>query len=309
MTINCSLEVVIRMKHVFAGCFFSLILFSISGCSTTQQAFDKNYEISQENSDGLKCLLILGQDPPDGDQVDYIRKKADDGNPRCLAILGFMYERGNVLPLDYARARTIYKQIGDEYPESYNLLASMLEQGKGGPIDYVGARELYERSYRAGGTDGAVKYAEFLADGKGGDQDENRAMSILFDSVKWYGDDAWKLIAVLNRRGVNMTTHQVNQYNKMWVTRIQKSLRYIARRQHIDSLQTLLEPTLPTRIFHLKLRFEQGIGKPIVTIREPSGYPEQESIILEAIENLEMKDPYISPSGQASLVIPVDLEI
>ncbi|APQ10590.1 hypothetical protein BJP27_03365 [Pseudomonas oryzihabitans] len=226
----------------------------------------------------------------------------------CQVMLGVMYELGRGVPQDYAKARSVFQKLGDAHPESYNFLASMLETGKGGPVDLAGARALYERSYKAGGPEGAAKYAEYLADGKGGSQDEVQAMAIALENSKRYGDDAWKVVTLLRARGVKMSEQQAARYNGLWVARLQSSLRLVSG-EYREKLRPVLKTDGPKKVYRLKMRFDEGVSNPVVTMQEPSGNALHDSIVVSVMERIEMKDFLVLPNGRRSQEIQVNFSI
>lgn len=296
------------MKSIWVVGILAFPLSLLSACNTSSPEVADPSGMSHKTADGFRCWGVKDQSWPTSMQVSYVKDKAKSGNETCQIMLGLMYEMGRGVPQDYIKARSIFKELGDVHPESYSFLASMLEAGKGGPVDLVGARALYEKSYKAGGAGGAAKYAEYLAEGKGGSQDKGQAMAIALESTERYGDEAWKVVTLLRAQGVTMSEQQAAKYNSLWVARLQSSLKLVSG-EYRAKLRPVLASDGPGKVYRLKMRFDEGVSNPVVTMYEPSGSDLHDSIIVSVMEKIEMKDFLVLPDGRRSQEMQVNFSI
>ena len=78
------------------------------------------------------------------DRGDYVRAArelslpAQRGNPRALALLGFLYEHGFGAPQAYDAAADLYAQAAEQgNPFAQAMLGLMYDKGHGVPLDFV----------------------------------------------------------------------------------------------------------------------------------------------------------------------------
>jgi TPR repeat protein len=139
--------------------------------------------------------------------------------------LGMLFENGQGVPQDYAKARDWYEKAAakDFKPATYDL-GMLFENGQGVPNDYVKARGWYEKAaahdakmaleqlsireaFTTGRYDEALRLRETLAakveaeetkrDGKPGEQTAGQLQGVTWDAL--FAKDGMKALAVANR--------------------------------------------------------------------------------------------------------------
>ena len=147
------------MKKILLAFFFTTFVF---GCA--EASYDKGVD-ARKNGDHAEALhqwLVASDDP------------------RCMTAIGVMYDYGEGLPKDDAKAAEWYKKAAEkgEY-RAIAQLANFSLTGAGGvartPVEWRGKLEAIE------GKDGYADYilASFYMDGYGGEKDLAKASSML----------------------------------------------------------------------------------------------------------------------------------
>lgn len=188
-----------------------LLLFTaITGCQGLFRPAD--YDASLV---GLRCVWIAPKKPFDPDNLRYIERYAGYGNATCMAVLGKLYQEGGYgVDQDFSEAHALFVEAAKLDPSMNVLLGQMAERGEGEPVDYVKARELYRRS----GKNAALQLGRFMEEGKGGPQDLPGALAVYLDAVEYCRDDAWEAMNRLRRAGQPLTDAQAKRYQQLWLT-------------------------------------------------------------------------------------------
>lgn len=88
---------------------------------------------------------------PAGAMAQSAPRAALAANPAATNDLGLKYERGDGVPVDYAKARQLYAQAAQSgYGLAYSNLGNLVAQGHGGPADLVQAARYYAQGARLG---------------------------------------------------------------------------------------------------------------------------------------------------------------
>lgn len=114
--------------------------------------------------------------------VPYFESACDSGELGACYDLGVLYEDGEALPKDEAKAMSLYEkachaQTGDGM--ACNNLAVMYEKGRGVAADQDKASQLYQRSCNLGSMLGCRNLARRYLEGKGIEHDPAKAASLL----------------------------------------------------------------------------------------------------------------------------------
>ncbi len=109
--------------------------------------------------------MIAGEKPFERANLRYIERYADYGNATCKTVLGKMYQEGGYgVDQDFSKARGLFVESAKLNPARYVLLGQMAERGEGEPVDYVKARDLYRRS----GKNAVLQLGRLMEAGEGG---------------------------------------------------------------------------------------------------------------------------------------------
>lgn len=210
---------------------FSLMLMVIatSGCQSVFRPADFDSDIV-----GLRCVFIAAKKPFERDNLRYIERYADYGNATCKATLGKLYQEGGYgVSQDFDEARRLFVESAKLDPSYSGLLGQMAERGEGEPIDYAKARDLYRRS----GKNAALYLGRLMEEGKGGPQDQSGALALYLDSVNYCGDDAWKAMDRLRRSGVVLDEAQKQRFQELWLKSFNSTqMRRLAVREVFEAV-------------------------------------------------------------------------
>ena len=131
------------------------------------------------------------------------REAADLGHPVAMNNLGHLFEQGNGVEQDYAKAREWYaKAVAEGNPAAMGNLGRLYDSGEGGTQDYAKARELYEQAARDNDPTAMFHLGFLYAHGQGTTQDYVKA-SEWYEKAVTLGDaDAMFALALLADRGL-----------------------------------------------------------------------------------------------------------
>jgi len=107
-----------------------------------------------------------------GDAMRWYRAEAEKGYPRAQFMLGYMYEVGERIARDFARAREWYaKAAAQGETEAQYRLAQLYFEGLGGDRDLARAARLYRAAAEAGhvGAQSVLGYLYALGEGVAAD--------------------------------------------------------------------------------------------------------------------------------------------
>lgn len=289
------------MKKIIALLILTTV---IAGCqSSTPGGMDT------ESLTALRCWHFRDQNPINKEHVTYIREQSKRGNLACKTILGHMYERGLGMPMDIAKAKAIYQTLADADESAYLELGRLAEEGIGEPVDYVKARALYERAAQKGNSVAAIKLAILMEQGKGGPQNLDDALTLYTDSVKLYGDEAWRGIQRLRQQGLVLSIEQKNKCNKIW----SRAFSSMFNRAMSNVREQLTKETGPKNHLEsatIKLRFSVESDTPEISITKSSGDTIIDQKVLNSISNYRYHGGPMLPDEQktwtASLTFPLE---
>jgi uncharacterized protein YdaT len=107
---------------------------------------------------------------------EWYEKAAASGYTDAMANLGFLYGKGQGVPQDYAKAREWYEKAaaaGSVY--AMNSLGRLYQDGLGVPQDYAKSREWYEKAAAAGSADAMNSLGMLYESGQSVPQDFAKA--------------------------------------------------------------------------------------------------------------------------------------
>ena len=134
----------------------------------------------------------------DADGAAAVAQRAETGSAKDETELGDVYQYGNGLPKDYAKARFWYGKAADQgYLAAMENLANMDYLGKGGPQDDVSAAKWLQKAADYGDGEAQAALGQMYEDGTGVRRD-------LVQAYKW----------ILLAARTNMAT-----YNKDYLAR------------------------------------------------------------------------------------------
>lgn len=152
----------------------------------------------------VRALFALGAMYDHGDGVDqdpararfYYEIAARMKFAPAITRLGMQYERGNGVPQDVAKAFELYRDaadLGDAH--ALNRMGELTEKGLGVAADARSARMLYEKSANMGDPEATVNLARCYANGIGGRKDIREARKLLAKAAKAGSTQARNILA------------------------------------------------------------------------------------------------------------------
>ncbi len=112
--------------------------------------------------------------------ITWLRSVALQNKPEAQFLLGYLYEHGKGLPLDYSKAADNYRRAAVQgYPPAENNLGSLYHYGKGLPQDKALAFHWYQASALHGNPAAQQNLGTFFYLGYGTPTD-------FMEAVKWF---------------------------------------------------------------------------------------------------------------------------
>jgi TPR repeat protein len=109
--------------------------------------------------------------------LDQVRTKAEHGDPVAEAELGYLYENGKGVPLNYTTAFDWYwKSANQGSADGEGALGSMYYYGRGVPIDHTTAWNWYSKAAAQGNAYAENAAGILLHHGSGTTQDDAQAL-------------------------------------------------------------------------------------------------------------------------------------
>lgn len=97
---------------------------------------------------------------------------AEQGSPKAQSLLGYMHDRGQGVPQDFAEAAEWYRKAAEQgYAPAQHNLGSMYDKGQGVPQDFAEAVRWYRKAADQGDPDAQVNLGTMYALGQGVPQD------------------------------------------------------------------------------------------------------------------------------------------
>jgi hypothetical protein len=256
----------------------------VAGCKSHHRS-----NFADDEFPSFRCAAYFKQASISQQQFDDIRYLSTQ-NANCKVILGEMYEQGHGVPKNIEKAKDIYESVARRAPNVYSRLGDMAATGVGGPVDLVAARDFYERSIaEPGNTAMELKVAEFLENGKGGPQDLQGALKLYFKA------DSWDNLQRLRSKGVVMTIEQQQQYNKVYLNRMQYGVR-----EKIEGIEkALAQEKLSTperKSVQLELTYTPGSLVPVIALRQSCGNSSIDQKVMQGFSDYRYPgEPILSP--------------
>lgn len=273
-----------------------VLLSTIMGCKSLTRPAD--YDSSMT---GFRCMWIAGQKPFERDNLRYIERYADYGNPTCMAILGKLYQEGGYgVDQDFREAHALFVEAAKLDPAVNVLLGQMAERGEGEPVDYARARTFY----RLSGKNAALPLGRLMEEGKGGPQDLPGALALYLEASERCGDEAWLAMNRLRKAGQPLTEVQAKRYQQMWLSSF---VNLQKRRMAVGEVLEAVDATGEAKRVTLSYRFKSDSGAPQVTMVEPSGDANVDQWVMRAAARVTMGEsaPLTDSSGVLEIKAPL----
>jgi len=157
----------------------------------------------------VRALFTLGTLYDHGEGVDrdpararfYYEIAAQKKFAPAIASLGLLYETGTGVTQDAAKAYELYQRAADLGDAgAINKMGELTEKGLGVARNVKSARALYERSAKMGHPEAAVNLARCFANGIGGRKDIPEARKLLTRAAKAGSTQARNILAATSRR-------------------------------------------------------------------------------------------------------------
>jgi TPR repeat protein len=113
----------------------------------------------------LGRALDAADDYPEA--AEWYRRAGEAGSATARVSLGNMYETGEGVAQDYARAAALYRSGMPDDPWSFGALGYLTEEGLGVPQDLAAAMALYQKGFATGDAWSAMKIGRMLELGRG----------------------------------------------------------------------------------------------------------------------------------------------
>ncbi|MDD1013379.1 tetratricopeptide repeat protein [Pseudomonas rubra] len=250
-------------------------------------------------------MVITDEKPLHRDKLRYIERYANDGNAKCKAILGKLYQIGGYgVDQDFRKARALFAESAKLDPANNIQLGQMAELGEGEPVDYTKARKLY----RLAGNTAALSLGRLMEEGKGGPQDLPGALSVYLESTEFCGDDTWRAMSRLRKQGQPLNELQAKRFQLIWLeSLVNRQKRLLAVREVFEAVNATGEAKKVT----LSYLFKSDSGKPQVTMIQGSGDANVDSWIMKAASRLTMGEwaPLTDSSGELEIRAPIELPL
>ena len=138
--------------------------------------------------------------------LPWVRYAADAGDTDAMSNLGLLYENGQGVPQDCAKAAELYQKAADAgNPRALKYLGVLYKNGWGVPQDYAKAAALFQKAVDAGVTTAIFHLGVLYKNGQGVPQDFAKAAALLQKAVDAGDFFAMYPLGVLyaNGRGVS----------------------------------------------------------------------------------------------------------
>jgi len=111
--------------------------------------------------------------------LSSFQKSCDSGDMQGCYWLGWLYEDGRGVSVDYKKAYDLYKEAGNGgFAKGFNAIGNLYTQGRGVPHDNKRASVFYTKSCDKGEGWGCFNLAELYEKGFGVSRDYNRARAL-----------------------------------------------------------------------------------------------------------------------------------
>ena len=132
--------------------------------------------------------------------AELYRKGAELGDAGCQNELGYAYEKGAGVPMDYGQARAWFSRAAEQnHAGALNNLGYLYDHGIGVPVNYAVAKNYYERSRTRGSTAALNNLGVMYTKGHGVRVDKSKALK-LFEQAAAMGNSLAKDNASALRR-------------------------------------------------------------------------------------------------------------
>ncbi len=135
----------------------------------------------------------------------YLTKAADAGQRDALFFLGFMYEKGLYVQIDYQKSMSLYRQAADQgHPSAMSNIGFMFERGLGVTQDYQEAVSWYNKAVDLGEPAAMGNLGRLYKNGYGVPQDYNKALQLYNQAISKGNESAMNNLAVMYEDGTGV---------------------------------------------------------------------------------------------------------
>jgi TPR repeat protein len=139
--------------------------------------------------------------------IESYKKAFELGNTRALYALGAMYDNGDGVPKDAARARFYYELAADlKFAPAIVSLAVQQERGLGVPADSAKAYSLYQKAAELGDARAISRMGALTENGLGVKKDARKARSLYEKSAALGDEEAMVHLARCYANGIGGRT-------------------------------------------------------------------------------------------------------
>jgi hypothetical protein len=175
-------------KHLAAGQLLVIALLpALLSCQDAAAGIDPA-TLAKANAGDAAAQFLVGHEYEKGDVVPrdfaqaavWFRKAADQGNAQAQCSLGVLFQRQNAgMPEDDAQAAMWLRKAADQgLATAQYRLGLSYSQGKGVPQDDAQAASWYQKAVLLKDPDAMVKLAQLYARGQGVPRDEKQAFAL-----------------------------------------------------------------------------------------------------------------------------------
>jgi TPR repeat protein len=211
-------EMVVATAPVLATNADTPLLTNASVALITNSPADHIAEIERQfggTPEVLGWMFEKGNDVPQdfAEAAKWFRKAADQGNADAQFKLGTMYDSGQGVPRDYAEATKWFRKAAEQgaVAAQYNL-GLMYSSGQGVPQDFIEAAKWYGKAAEQGHPEAQFNLGVCCEDGRGVLQD-------YLEAAKWYGRAAGQglpaaqnNIGLMFQSGMGMSQNFIEAY-------------------------------------------------------------------------------------------------
>jgi len=130
-------------------------------------------------------LMLLFAVNATADNIESLRKKAEAGDAAAQCDLGYAYEKGNGVPVDYKAALEWYRKAADQnQPAGLNNVGAMYAAGLGVPRDDAEAIKWFRKSADRGFALAQNTLGNMFSEGRGTPKDSVEAYKWFYISAR-----------------------------------------------------------------------------------------------------------------------------
>ena len=145
-----------------------------------------------------------------------MQQQADQGNKDAANTLGYLYDRGEGVPQDQAKAREFFQKAADAgLPKAQYNLGRFMVLGIGGPQDTEGGLNLLEKAAHGGVPTAQVTLANIYFFGEYGQKPDNdKAYAFALMAAKSGDADSQNMVGFMTQygRGVKLNVKEASEW-------------------------------------------------------------------------------------------------